>query len=102
MPIWREMACAGSALVLFLFINAAFLGPDENDRINHSVTTGRSWMGAAVPAERFLAKDSITTGESSWIGAAPAEGRFIRDLTPAERIRKVFARFAPGESKKTI
>lgn len=99
MPILKEITFAGAALVLFLFISAAFLGPNENDRIQHSITT---WIGAGpVPSERWLAKASITT-HAPRIDAVPAEPSFARDVTPGERIRKAFAQFAPGERRNTI
>jgi hypothetical protein len=95
MPILKEIAFAGAALVLFLFVSAAFPGPNENDRIQHSMTTS---IGVGpVPAERLLAKDSITS-RASRIDAVPADP----SVTPGERIRKAFAQFAPEKRKKTI
>jgi len=37
MPNLKEIS-AGAALVLFLFISASFLGPNENARIQHSIS----------------------------------------------------------------
>jgi hypothetical protein len=90
MPILKEIAFAGAALVLFLLISAAFPGPNENDRIQHSTTT---W----TPAERLSAKDSMT-GRVSRIDAVPADP----SITPGERIRKAFAQFAPDKRRNTI
>jgi hypothetical protein len=95
MPILKEIAFAGAALVLFLLISAAFPGPNENDRIQHSITT-RIGVGP-VPAERLLAKDSMTN-RASRADAVPADP----SVTPGERIRKVFAQFAPDKRKNTI
>jgi hypothetical protein len=95
MPILKEITFAGAALVLFLFISASFLGPNEPARIQHSITT---WIGVGpVPAERLLAKDSIT-GRASRIDAVRADP----SVTPGERIRKAFAQFAPGKRKNMI
>jgi hypothetical protein len=82
MPILKEVAFAGAALVLFLFISAAFPGPNG--------------VGP-VPAERLLAKDSIAS-RASRIDAVPADS----SVTPGERIRKAFAQFAPDKRKNTI
>jgi hypothetical protein len=102
MPIFREIALAVSALAIFLFLSNAFLGPDE--RQEPSPTSDRPWIGAEfVPAERWLAKETITTGRS-WKGAEPvamARG-FIRELTPHARIKGVFAQFVPSESRRAI
>jgi hypothetical protein len=95
MPILKEIAFAGAALVLFLFISAAVRSLNENDQIQHSIT---NWIGAGpVPAERLLAKDSITS-RASRIDAVPADP----SVTPGERIRKAFAQFAPDKRKNTI
>jgi hypothetical protein len=95
MPILREITFAGAALVLLLFISAAFFRPNENDRIQHSITT---WIGVGqVPAERLLAKDSITS-RASRIDVVPADP----SVTPGERIRESFAQFAPAKRKNTI
>ena len=127
MPVFKELALAGPALVLFLFVSDAFLGPDENERIKDStisgsprvggdpvpvdrwlakasIAGGSPWIGAdQVPAERWLVKDSITTG-GSWMGADPnpADRRFAREVTPAARVREAFAQFVPGESGRAI
>ena len=101
MPILKELALAVTALVMFLFISNAFLGPAESEGIKDSTTSGRPWIGTdPVPAERWLAKDSITTG-GSWMGAQPAPAK-RRFSTPAARIREVFAQFVPGERRRAI
>ena len=126
MPIFKELVLAGPALVLFLFVSNAFLGPDENERIKDSITSGSRgvgadlvpverwlakdsiaggspWIGAdSVPAERWLAKDSITTGGSWLADLNPEDRRFASELTPAARVRKAFGQFATSESGRAI
>jgi hypothetical protein len=93
MPVLKEITLAAAALVLFLFISASFLGPNENAQ--QSITT---WIGVSpVPAERLLAKDSITS-RASQIDAVAAHP----SVTPGERIRKAFAQFASDKRKNTI
>jgi hypothetical protein len=123
MPVFKELALAAPALVLFLFVSDVFLGPGENEHIKNSITSisprvgadlvsaerwlakdsiasGSAWIGAdSVPAERWLVKDSITTGEA-WMGSA--DRRFAREVTPAARVRKAFAQFVPGKSGRAI
>jgi hypothetical protein len=104
MPILKELALAVAALVAFLYVSHAYLGPDESEPVKHSVTTSRSWLGAdAAPAERWLVKDSITTG-AFWTGTEPAlaERRFARYRSPAARVSQVFAQFVPGERRREI
>ena len=125
MPIFKELVLAGPALVLFLFVSDAFLGPDEKERIKDTVASdsrgagadlvpverwlakdsiagGSPWIGAdLVSAERWLVKDSITTG-GSWVGLNPADRRFASELTPAARVRKAFGQFATSESGRAI
>ena len=126
MPIFKELVLAAPALVLFLFVSDAFLGPDENERIKDStisgsprvggdpvpvdrwlakasIAGGSPWIGAdSVPAERWLAKDSITTGGSWLADLNPEDRRFASELTPAARVRKAFGQFATSESCRAI
>ena len=126
MPIFKELVLAGPALVLFLFVSDAFLGPDENERIKDTIASdsrgvgadlvpverwlakdsiagGSPWIGAdSVPAERWLAKDSITTGGSWLADLNPEDRRFASELTPAARVRKAFGQFATSESGRAI
>ena len=97
MPDVKEVAIAVQALALFLFVGHAFLGPDEG----YARSTGpSSWLGgAAVPAERFLAKYPMTGSASGPVASERTPGR---DLTPQARIRDVFAQFAPGERRRAI
>jgi len=104
MAIWKELALAGPALVLFLFISNALLGPDENERIKDTATISGSWIGAdRIPAGRWLAKYSITTG-GPLIDTDPASAKRwgARQVAPAARVRKVFAQFVPGENSDAI
>lgn len=99
MTVLRELALSVAALVVFLFVSHALSGPVENERINQSISAS-AWIGAdPLPAERWLVKDSITTGRP-WTGTepAPAARRFARAVTPARRVKEVFAQFVPGES----
>lgn len=100
MSVFKELALAGPALVAALLISHAFLGPDDNERVKHSVTTSASWIGAGpAPAERWFAKESMTTGGPGIAAdSAPAQRSFARYVTPHARIRGVFAQFVPGES----
>ena len=98
MGVLKDLAIAGPVLALLLLLSNAFLGPDATDR--PSLTNNRAWIGAElVPAERWLAKDSIPMG-ACWRGgyAAPAERRDAR--TAAGRVRDVFSQFVPGESSR--
>jgi hypothetical protein len=123
MPVFKELALAAPAMVLFLFVSDVFLGPGENERIKDPITSvsprvgadlvpaerwlamnttaSRSaWIGTdSVPAERWLVKDSITTGEA-WMGSA--DRRFAMQVTPAVQVRKAFAQFVPGKSGRAI
>lgn len=103
MPVLKEFCLAIAAFVAFLYVSHACLGPDESDAIKHSLTSRQSWLDAdAVPAERWLAKDSITTAGPFWPGMeqAPSERGFARYGSPAARVRQVFAQFVPGERKR--
>jgi hypothetical protein len=104
MATLKELAFAGVALVLFLFVSDGFLGPDENERIRHTITISGSWIGAAqLPAGRLLAKPSITAS-GPLIGTDPASPKrwVARHGTPAARVSHVFAQFVPGESRNAI
>jgi hypothetical protein len=75
MRIIRNLAIAGAALALLLFVGYAFHGSTGGHKLA-SITTGWSWKGA--------------------------EREFSRDVTPQERIRDTFAQFAPGKSGGAI
>jgi len=97
MSIAKETAIAVPALTVLLFVSHIFLGPDEGYR---EFTIGpTSWLGVAIPAERFIAKDLITGRASSAdVGAdtRSPERRPADDLTPHARIKGVFVQFEPN------
>jgi hypothetical protein len=98
MPILKELAIAGPVLAVLLFLSHTFLGPDAVE--GKSLTNDRAWIGAElVPAERWLAKDSIVTG-ASWQGVstAPAQHRVAKNA--AVRVRDVFSQFVPAERSR--
>ena len=83
MPIYKHFAVTGSALLAFLFVSDTFLSDsDSNSRFN------RSLYESALYAPS-LAKMAVTD-----------ERRFARDVTPANRVRQVFAQFVPSEGKR--
>jgi hypothetical protein len=99
MSTLKEIAIAVQALALLLFVGHALIGPDESD--SQLVNYPKSWLGgAAIPAARFLAKDSMT---SVVLRTDPDSAREERDvattLTPEARIRSVFAQFEPRERR---
>jgi hypothetical protein len=81
MPIFKYFAVVGSALLVFLFISDAYF--DDSDlRFNGSL------YESAFYAPRL---DEI---------AATTELRFTRDVTPANRVKEVFAQFVPNENMR--
>jgi hypothetical protein len=102
MTIAKETAIAVPALGVLLFVSHVFFGPDESYR---EFTTGpTSWLGAAIPAERFIAKDPITgraSGADTDANSLSLEQRRVGNLTPEARIRSVFAQFLPNGRRPT-
>ena len=83
MPIFKYFAVVGSALLVFLFVSDAYFGDDEsNSRFNGSL------YESAIYAPRL--EQTIAT----------AELRYTRDVTPADRVKEVFAQFVPNEGKR--
>jgi hypothetical protein len=83
MPIFKYLAVVGSALLVLLFVSDAYLGDSEsNSRFNGSL------YESAIYAPRL---EEIVTSE---------ELRFTRDVTPADRVKEVFAQFVPNEGKR--
>ena len=83
MPVFRYFAVIGSALLVLLFISDAYFGDSEsNSRFNGSFY--ESALYAPRPAET----------------AARTEFRFTRDVSPAARVKDVFAQFVPNESRR--
>jgi hypothetical protein len=83
MPIFKYFAVVGSALLVFLFVSDAYFGDDEsNSRFNGSL------YESAIYAPRL--EQTVAT----------AELRYTRDVTPADRVKEVFAQFVPNEGKR--
>ncbi|MDB5607538.1 MAG: hypothetical protein JWP25_4438 [Bradyrhizobium sp.] len=83
MPIFKYFAIVGSALLALLFISDAYFGDNEsNSRFNGSL------YESAIYAPRL---------EET---AVKAEIRLTRDVTPADRVKEVFAQFVPNEGKR--
>jgi len=81
MPIFRDFAGVGSALLVLLFISDACLRDGESDsRFDGSL------YQSAIYAPRLA--ETLT------------EPRFTRDATPADRVKEVFAQFVPNEGKR--
>ena len=83
MPIFKYFAVVGSALLVFLFVSDAYFGDDEsNSRFNGSL------YESAIYAPRL--EQTVATAELS----------YTRDVTPADRVKEVFAQFVPNEGKR--
>ena len=83
MPIFKYFAVVGSALLVLLFVSDAYFGDSEiNPHFNGSL------YESAIYAPRL--------NET----AATEEVRFTRDVTPADRVKEVFAQFVPNEGKR--
>jgi hypothetical protein len=83
MPIFKYFAVVGSTLLAFLLVSDAYLTDDES----HLRFDG-SLYASALYAPRV--EETRTT----------AELRFTRDVTPAVRVREVFAVFVPNERRR--
>jgi hypothetical protein len=82
MPIFKYFAVAGSGLLLCLFLSDAYLDDGSNSRFHTS-----------------LYENTIYQPRLDETAATP-EVRFTRDVTPANRVREVFAQFVPNEGKR--
>ena len=82
MPISKYFTYVGSALLVLLFVSNAYLNDDESLRFDGSL------YASALYAPRV--EETRTT----------AELRFTRDVTPAVRVREVFALFVPNERRR--
>jgi hypothetical protein len=83
MPVFKYFAVVGSALLALLFISDAYFGDSEiNSHFNGSL------YESAIYAPRLAEP------------VATAELRFTRDVTPADRVKEVFAQFVPNEGKR--
>ena len=97
MSIAKETAIAVPALTALLFLSHIFLGADDGYR--EFTIVPKSWLGVAIPAERFLAKDLITgraSGASVDADTPSLDQRPVGDLTPEARIKGVFVQFVPS------
>ena len=83
MPVFRYFSVAGSALLALLFVTDAYFGGAESR--------------ARFDPSLF---DSATYASRQQEIATPYEFRYSRDMTPASRIRDVFAQFVPSEAKR--
>jgi hypothetical protein len=83
MPIFRYFAVAGSALLALLFVFDACFGDNET-----SSRFDGSLYESAIYAPRL--EEIVATKEL----------RFTRDVTPANRVKEVFAQFVPSEGKR--
>ena len=81
MPIFKYFAVVGSALFVLLFISDAWFGEDDL-RFNGS-----------------LYESAFYAPRSEEV-AATTELRFTRDVTPANRVKEVFAQFVPNENRR--
>ncbi len=83
MPIFRYFVIVGSALFAFICVADAYFG----DHDGHANSSGSSPESAAyAPRSEEL--------------AATRELQFTRDVTPAGRVREVFAQFVPSEARR--
>jgi hypothetical protein len=97
MSIAKETAIAVPALAALLFVSHVFFGPTESYREITAVPT--TWLGMAIPDQRFLAKDPMTGRASSPdidVDTPSPEQRPLSDVTPEARIKGVFVQFVPG------
>ena len=83
MPISKYFTYAGSALLVLLFVSNAYLTDSEVE-----LRFDGSLYESALYAPR--AEEIRTT----------AERRFTRDVTPAVRVKEVFAVFVPNERRR--
>jgi hypothetical protein len=83
MPIFKYFTVVGSTLFVFLFISNAYLTDDESN-----LRFDGSMYASALYAPRV--EETRTT----------VELRFTRDVTPAVRVKEVFAVFVPNERRR--
>jgi hypothetical protein len=83
MPIFKYFAVVGSTLLVFLIVSDAYLTDDES----HLRFDGSLYV-SALYAPRV--EETRST----------AELRFTRDVTPAVRVKEVFAVFVPNERRR--
>ena len=84
MPISKYFTYVGSALLVLLFVSNACLNDDE---------TNLRFDGSLYESALYAPRQEETR--------AKAELRFTRDVTPAIRVREVFAVFVPNERRRS-
>ncbi len=83
MPIFKYFAVTGSALLVLLFISDAYLRDSESEA---------RFDGSLYESATYVPRIEETP--------VLAEVRFTRDVTPADRVKDVFAQFVPNENKR--
>ena len=84
MPISKYFTYAGSALLVLLFVSNACLNDDE---------TNLRFDGSLYESALYAPRQEETR--------TTAELRFTRDVTPAVRVKEVFAVFVPNERRRS-
>jgi hypothetical protein len=84
MPILKYFTYVGSALLVLLFVSNAYLIDDESDL---------RFDGSLYQSAMYAPRAEETAGT--------VELRFPRDVTPAVRVREVFAVFVPNERRRS-
>ena len=83
MPIFNYFTYVGSALFVLLFVSNAYLTDDESNL---------RFDGSLYQSAMYAPRAEETS--------ATVELRFTRDVTPAVRVREVFAVFVPNERRR--
>jgi hypothetical protein len=83
MPIFKYFAVVGATLLVFLLVSDAYLTDDES----HLRFDGSLYASA------LYAPQVVETRNT-------AELRFTREVTPAVRVKEVFAVFVPNERRR--
>ena len=81
MPVWKYFTVVGSALLGLLFVSDAYFAEAES-RFDGS-----------------LYESALYTPRLEDV-AATKQALFTRDVTPANRVRDVFAQFVPNEARR--
>jgi hypothetical protein len=84
MPISKYFTYVGSALLVLLFVSNACLNDDE---------TNLRFDGPLYESALYAPRQEETR--------TTAELRFTRDVTPAVRVKEVFAVFVPNERRRS-
>ena len=84
MPISKYFTYVGSALLVLLFVSNACLNDDE---------TNLRFDGSLYESALYAPRQEETR--------TTIEIRFTRDVTPAVRVKEVFAVFVPNERRRS-